>query len=169
MKLAPNLLWLPITRRCTESKVKVLAIFMILVGAIAFWSFQSDSTDREEVRSDSVAMNYALFRNAVFNYALESKSPGTVLPNTPGLNLPAAWTSIRPWQGLIRLESDGFLFCYVFGPADPMEITAVQKLFHNSKTIGWNNAGVLARNGGDPMPLPLDIPWGSLVSLIRLD
>lgn len=148
--------------------MKLLAVFVFLLAVIAFWSFRPEPSDRESARNDSVALNYALFRNAVFDYALKTKTSGSVLPGDPGLTtLPSGWINIRPWQGLI-LEADGQLFCYVFGPARPEEVVAVQHLFNYSKAVGWNNAGVLVRNG-DPLSLPSVIPSGALVSVIRLD
>ena len=150
--------------------MKMLAIFMFILGSIAFWSFNPDrGKEREEASSEAVAMNYAIFRNAVFAYALKVKTGGPVFPGNQGLTtLPNGWKNIRDWQGLIQEESDGQMFCYVFGPAEPAEVIAVQKLFNYSKTVGWNDSGVFNRNG-DPLVLPAVIPHGSVVSVIRLD
>jgi hypothetical protein len=147
--------------------MKALAFFAFLVGAIAFWSLRPEGSARDETRSDAVAVNYALFRNAVFDFALASKTQGNVLPGDSGLALPSGWRGLRDWHGLIQEEEEN-LFCYVFGPMEPDEIAAVQKLFNYSRTVGWNNAGVLNRNG-DPLPLPAIIPHGAVVSVIRLD
>jgi len=149
--------------------MKILTVFVVLLAALAFWSFRPEPPDREAAKNDSVAMNYALFRTAVFDYALRTKTSGSVLPGDPGLTLlPSGWRNIRPWQGLIQEEADEQLYCYVFGPAQPDEVLAVQKLFNNSKAVGWNNAGDLVRNG-NPLSLPSDIPHGAIVSIMRLD
>jgi hypothetical protein len=149
--------------------MKALAFAVILTGIIAFWGFavlRSDLTAREEARTEAVAANYAMFRNAVFNFALTTKTPGTILPDNPNLHLPQGWTSLRDWRGLVQTGADGLLYCYVYGPAQPAEAAAIQRLFNESLVTGWNNAGVLTRNGS---PMPPAIPDRNIVSVIRLD
>jgi len=148
--------------------MKVMAFCILLLGFIAFLSFQPEANDREKIQSEAVALNYAIYRNAVFDYAHKVKAPGSVPPDTPGLALPSGWLNIRPWEGVIQEERDGRLYCYVFGPAKPQEVAAVMKLFNQSQAVGWNDGGVFVRNG-QPRPLPPFIPHGALVSLIRLD
>lgn len=148
--------------------MKIMAFCIMLLGFIAFLSFRPEETDREDLQGEAVALNYAIFRNAVFDYAHKFKTPGSVLPDTPGLVLPSGWLNIRPWEGLIQEEGDGRLYCYVFGPAQPQEVAAVMKLLNQSQAVGWNNAGVFVRNG-QPRPLPPFIPHKALVSIIRVD
>jgi len=148
--------------------MKVMAFCIMLLGFIAFLSFRPEAIDQDDLQSEAVGLNYAIFRNAVFDYAVKAKTPGSVLPDTPGLVLPSGWLNIRPWEGLIQVESDGRLYCYVFGPAKPQEVAAVLKLLNQSQAVGWNNGGVFVRNG-QPRPLPSFIPHGAIVSLIRID
>jgi hypothetical protein len=147
--------------------MKAMAFCILLLGLIAFWSFRPEETGQEEFQSEALALNYAIFRNAVFDYAYKVKTPGSVLPDHPDLVLPSGWKHIRPWEGHIQEESDG-LYCYVFGPAQPQEVAAVMKLFNQSRDVGWNNGGVFVRNG-QPRPLPSLIPHGAVVSVIRID
>jgi hypothetical protein len=148
--------------------MKVMAFCIMLLGVIAFWSFRPEAIDREDLQGEAVAMNYAIFRNAVLDFAHKFKTPGSVLPDNPDLVLPYGWLNIRPWAGLIQEENDGRLYCYVWGPAQPQEVAAVLKLFNQSQAIGWNNGGVFVRNG-QARPLPSFIPHRALVSVIRVD
>ena len=145
--------------------MKILAVCIVLLGFIAFWSGRVDRTDREEAQADSLALNYAIFRNAAFAHAQKVKTEGTFTPGN--LVLPSGWVGSRAWQGLIQKES-GLLYCYAYGPARPEEVIAIQKLFRGSKAVGWNNGGIFARDG-TPIALPAAIPHGNVVSVIRID
>ncbi len=151
--------------------MKVLATAAILMGFAAFWGglLRSELVDRDETRGAAVAANYVIFRNAVFNYvlALEMVGAGTILPDNPALKLPHGWIRLRDWRGLVR-EEDGLLHCYVYGPAGPEEVAAIQALLNHSMGVGWNDAGVFAGNA-PPRPLPPDVPQGAIVSVIRID
>gem|GEM_PF-1329517 len=149
--------------------MKALAFSAILLGFIAFWSFKPEAINNDGLRSEAVAINYGQFRNAVFDYAQKMKTSGVIVPGDPGLTaLPFGWKNIRAWEGLTQEEGDGRLYCYVYGPAQPQEVVAVQKLFNQSMAVGWNNAGVFIRNGG-PLALPPVIPHGAVVSVMRID
>lgn len=147
--------------------MKILAVCFMLLGLIAFWSIRSDRDPYDAARAESLTLNYGIFRNAVFDYAHRVKTEGIVTADNPALELPDGWTGLRAWRGVIQRQ-DAQLYCYVFGPARPEEIVAVQKAFRNSRAVGWNDNGIFIRNG-DPMPLPTMIPDGSVVSVIRLD
>jgi hypothetical protein len=156
--------------------MKSLAIVMIMAAFMAFWGFLDLRADREvqeKGQIEAVAMNYCVFRNAVFGYVFKKAGAGEALPDeitpdTPDLGLPQGWAGLRDWQVLTQIHDDGLFYCYVFGPASPDEIMAAQNLLGQSMAVGWNNAGVLVRNG-DPWPLPAAIPNGNIVSVIRLD
>lgn len=148
--------------------MKILAVCMVLLGCIAFWSGRTDRSQYEVAQAESLALNYGVFRNAVFDYAHSAKTEGAFLPDSPALTLPAGWVNVRAWRGVVQREEDGQLYCYVYGPARPNEVAAIQKAFRDSAAVGWNNNGIFVRNG-DPMPLPAMIPDGSVVSAIRID
>jgi hypothetical protein len=149
--------------------MKMLAFFMLLVAASMFWLPHPDSPEYEDANNEAIAINYAIFRNAVHDYAYKTKTPGVILPDDPGLTtIPPGWTELRDWVGLVEDDGSGELFCYVYGPAQPGEILFVMKLYNYSRAVGWNNAGIFERNG-DPLALPDFIPNGNVVSVVRLD
>ncbi len=147
--------------------MKALAVCMLLLGCIAFWSGRPDREQREKAQAQSLAVNYGIFRNAVFAHAHSTKAEGVFLPDSPALTLPSGWVSVRAWRGVVH-QQEGQLFCYVYGPARPEEVVAIQEAFRGSAAVGWNNNGFFARNG-DPMPLPEMIPDGAIVSAVRID
>ncbi len=151
--------------------MKAMLMAIIIAGFLAFWGFlvfRSDMAERNGLRGEAVAANYVFFRKAVFEhvFSLETALPGTLSPDSPALRLPHGWQALGDWRALLQKEGDGFMYCYVHGPAAPEAIEAAQKLLNHSRTLGYNDGGVLSGSG---WPLPAAIPTGNLVSLIRID
>ena len=151
--------------------MKAMAIFGMLCGVLAilsFWLFSSDK-DREAAQSKSVAVNYAVYRNAVFAHVIAHTR--NALPeelNQADLSLPSGWQAIRQWRHRIETTNAGKL-CYVFGPAQQAEITAIRDLFLGSFAVGHKHQGQLVPAHGASMPLPGYIPEGHVVSVIEVN
>lgn len=144
--------------------MKALAVFFICLGIMAMLSlsiFNGLNTDSKK----HIAVNYGVYRNAVFEYVI--KNP-TAVSNIPlaSLKLPVGWQAVRSWQHSIT--ADNPRICYVYGPASMEEINAVRTLFMGSFAVGYKQNGKLQPVHGVSVPLPALIPDGSLVSVIEV-
>lgn len=137
--------------------MKSLAVYALMLGLLAMFAFSEPGA--ESGRAESLAVNFALFRNAAWTYAHENPDFTGALP-MDGLSLPHGWTAARPWEA--RTENG---ICYVYGPASAEEIADARRVFRNSQAVGYAVAGRL-----DPgsLPLPGFIPAGWLVSLMEV-
>lgn len=163
-----------------------IALAMAGICAIAsFWVTDFDKTSMGEPLDDALATNFAVFREAVNAYAHEHRAEASFVATSQGdlmtLNMPANWQAIdgHNWQGEVRREGDGHLYCYVYGPATAGEVASVEKVLNHSLAVGWNDGGFMRRNENfcaraadcSPWPLPKGnpVPDGNLVSLVRID
>lgn len=138
--------------------MKALMMLMVLLGVAAI--IAPRFAPEEQGRGvQAVAMNYAVYRNAAFLYALKNRPAGSIPHNL--LGLPSEWQALRSWSA--RVESGR---CYVFGPASAEEIAAARDLFHGSFAVGRAENGLLMPDGRTP--LPGFVPGGSLVSVIEV-
>jgi hypothetical protein len=141
-------------------------VFGFLLGLVALLSalFYAGPGERGEQKSQAYALGFVAYRNAVNAYALEHKTPGTVPESA--LELPTGFMA-GDWTNAVVSDGAGGLICYVYAPSGGDEILAIQDLLHYSAAVGWNNHGVLYRNGSF-YPLPDFIAHGSVVSLIGI-
>lgn len=138
--------------------MKALAVLALLLGVLAILS-PAPQTDSIGTGARSIALNYAVFRNAAFLHAFKHQSNGPIAQ--ANLDLPAEWHALRSWTARI----DGGR-CYVYGPASSEEIAAVRDIFQGSLAVGRASDGRLAPDG--LTPLPGFIPSDSLVSVVEV-
>lgn len=144
--------------------MKALVVFCMLLGAIAMLGIQLfNSPSGQNV--NSIAVNYGIYRNAVFEHAIKNPTAINTLPLS-SLSLPAGWKAIRAWEH--RITAGNPRVCYVYGPASMEEINAVRRLFLGSFAVGYKKDGVFFPLHGAQLPLPAFIPDGSLVSVIEV-
>lgn len=132
--------------------------FGFMLGAMAMLAVSHDPAPQAY---ETVAVNYALYRNAAFLYAYSSKKPGTIADSA--LKLPAGWVRLRAWQARVQDSR-----CYVFGPATTGEIAAVRDLFQGSIAVGRAQGGRILPQPHAPVPVPAFVPEGSLISVIEV-
>lgn len=140
--------------------MKILAVLALLLGVLAILSPSVRQRDAYAPAARSVALNYAVFRNAAFLYALEHKPNGTI--SQADLELPDGWRALRSWSA--RVEGGR---CYVYGPASAEETAAARELFQGSFAVGRAENGRLTPDG--IVPLPSFISADSLVSVVEVD
>ncbi len=138
--------------------MKALAVLAILLGVIAVLSPRSNLREHD-YGNRTIALNYAIYRNAAFSYALKNKPSGVISSSV--LDLPQEWKSLRLWTA--RMEGGR---CYVYGPASADEIAAAWELFQGSFAIGRSENGHLTPDG--LTPLPAFIPADCLASVIEV-
>lgn len=144
--------------------MKALVVFSLLLGVIAMLGIHLFTSQRNE-NINSVAVNYGIYRNAVFAHAIKVPTAINTIPLT-ALSLPAGWKALRAWEH--RITGSNPRFCYVYGPASMEEINAVRKLFMGSFAVGYKQDGAFFPVHGPQMPLPAFIPDGFLVSVIEV-
>lgn len=138
--------------------MKALAVLALLLGVLAVLS-PAPQTDSIGTGARSIALNYAIFRNAAFLHAFKHRANGPIAQ--ADLDLPTEWHALRYWTA--RIEGGR---CYVYGPASAEEISAVRDIFQGSLAVGRASDGRLVPDG--LTPLPEFIPSGSLVSVIEV-
>lgn len=138
--------------------MKTIMILSLLLGVIAFFQWSPDSSDTG--KAHTIAVNYAIYRNAAFYYAQKYK-PSDGIIATSVLDLPSEWQSLRIWTA----QMDDTC-CYVFGEANADEIDAVCDLFQASLAVGYAQNGKLMPQLGNAVALPSFIPDGNIVSVI---
>lgn len=139
--------------------MKALMVLALLLGVMAILSPSVSYRDDYAPAARSVALNYAVYRNAAFLYALKHKPNGVI--SQAVLELPDGWRALRAWSA--RME-DGR--CYVYGPASAEEIASALELFQGSFAVGRAENGRLTPDG--LTPLPSFIPAGSLASVVEV-
>lgn len=140
--------------------MKIMAVLALLLGVMAILSPSVSYRDDYAPAARSVALNYAVYRNAAFLYALKHKPNGTI--SQAVLELPDGWHALRVWSA--RVEGGR---CYVYGPASAEEIAAAWELFQGSFAVGRAENGRLTPDG--IVPLPAFIPADSLASVVEVD
>jgi len=138
--------------------MKALVILAILLGVMAMLSPRL-SADKTENSAKAVALNYAVFRNAAFQYALSNKPSGVIVQSS--LSLPTGWKALRTWSA--RVQSG---VCYVYGTASGEEVTAARELLQGSLAVGQALNGYLIPDG--KTPVPSFVPSGNLVSVVAV-
>jgi hypothetical protein len=147
--------------------MKIIAVFCVMVGMIAFWSFiNHDSRDElKTARTEILLGNFGLYRTAVNEYVKKTHQTG-VIP-AAGLKIPTGWINLGGWTNLVQASGSDIL-CYVYGKATAVDRAALLRLYKYSATIGFNSGGKWMRNGAQ-MNLPAQIPDGALVSVIQVE
>lgn len=150
--------------------MKAAAVFFVLCGLIAlyFGLFRSgQSREVWEAKTQMLAVNFALYRNAAHQYAHHKQDEVLGMSEIPRSAfeewLPNGWLPMRDWK--VRMENR---ICYVYGPAEPDEIDAVRKLYRGSFALGRAEGGQLVPNHKEDMPIPSFIPNGSMVSMTEV-
>lgn len=142
--------------------MKMLMVFALLLGVMAMLTSSLDDTAPYGGAERTVAMNYALYRNEVFRYALAEKAPDGSIADSI-LKLPPGWVALRPWKARILNGR-----CYVYGTATAPEIEAVRDLFQGSIAVGRVANGQIMPQPGKRVPVASFVPEGDLVSIIEV-
>lgn len=141
--------------------MKALAVFAVLLGAIALYSLQPQLGQSDE-SACTVATNYVVYRNAAITYAVNNPAiAGTLTPAM--LGLPSDWRALRSWQN--RVEGNTL---YVYGSATSQEVVAVQNILKGSFAVGVNQNNHLVTSHGTGVALPSFIPEGNLTTVISV-
>ncbi|SIN93575.1 type IV pilus biogenesis protein PilM [Halodesulfovibrio marinisediminis] len=141
--------------------MKALAVFAVLLGAIALYSLQPQLGQSDE-SAQTIATNYVVYRNAAITYAVNNPvTTGTLTPAM--LGLPSDWRALRIWQN--RVEGNTL---YVYGTASSQEIVAVQNILKGSFAVGVNQNNHLVTSHGTCVALPSFIPEGNLTTVISV-
>jgi hypothetical protein len=141
--------------------MRTLAVLFLLLGVVAMFHRSTDTAS--DAGHKAVAVNYAVYRNAVFLYVAAHRGySGTI--QQASLSLPNDWRAMRAWSARV----DGGR-CYVYGEASQEEIAAVRDLFHGSFALGMASGGRLVPVLGNAIAVPAFIPNGYLVSVTEVD
>lgn len=154
--------------------MKAVAVFFVLCGLLALYYglFHSgQSRDIAEAKTQVLAINYAVFRNAAHQYVHHNQTEALAMTEIPRTSfekwLPNGWLPMRDWKVRLENRSNQWV-CYVFGPAEPDEIDAIRKLYRGSFALGRAEGGQLVPNHGGDMPVPDWIPNGNVVSMTEV-
>ncbi|WP_031484883.1 type IV pilus biogenesis protein PilM [Maridesulfovibrio frigidus] len=137
-----------------------LAIFFCLLGTMAMVS-QEMPTQRNSPKAESIAVNYAIYRNAVNNFVTSNSTITTGEVPVSNLSIPPGWKPMRAWAN--RMDSGN---CYVWGAVQGNESEEIRKIFMGSFAIGVKRNGFLTNAHGADTTLPAFIPENSIVSVI---
>lgn len=156
--------------------MKMLAALAVFAGLIAVYSANiPDENVRRDSYRQALALNYATFRNAVFNHVFAednvNKRPGELTAMALEPLLPFGWKPLRDWQARIFIvEGSEPLRCAIWGEASSEEIEQARRaLNRDSFAVGRAEGGKLLPGHGAVVPVPGFVPEGSLVSIIDLD
>lgn len=145
--------------------MRIMAILFLLLGILALIVGPRTEKDAEQRRDQSVALNFAQFRQAVMAHVLNEPDAHDGIVDTTDLTLPEGWERLRPWQARISQNR-----LYVWGTASWAEVRAVRSILLNSWTLGRSEQGILRpRHDGRNITLPQFIPDGCVVSLFSLE
>lgn len=148
--------------------MKAGAIAFLMFGLIAlyFGVFSSNqSREIKEAKSQVLAINFAVFRNAVHQYVHHNQleAVGEITFNNFSRWVPHGWLPMRDWKAQVE---NGI--CYVYGQADTDEIEAIRVLYKGSFALGRNDTGSLVPSHNAPMPVPNFIPHNAVVSMTEV-
>lgn len=142
--------------------MKILAVLAVLLGVMALLKPPADN-DIQETSHKALAVNYGVYRNAVFLFVQAHKEVSGDVPLS-SLSLPESWRMLRTWKARVQ---DGC--CYVYGEATPEEVEAVRRLFLGSFAVGLASGGrIVPSLAPHPVPVPSFIPDGNLVSVTEV-
>lgn len=142
--------------------MKALAVFMLLLGVVAMLHRPADITGNAAYQS--VAVNYGIYRSAVFRYVAANRGHSGAIPQA-ALALPASWQALRVWRA--RVDAGR---CYVYGEASHEEIATVRDMFRGSFALGMaSNGRLVPALGSSAVPVPAWVPDGNLVSVTGVD
>lgn len=145
--------------------MKIMAVLFFLLGILALIIGPRSEKEPEQRREQSVALNFAQFRQAVMAHVLNDPDAHDGVVDTADLKLPEGWERLRPWQARI---SENRL--YVWGAASWAETRAIRHILLNSWTLGRSEQGILRpRHEGQSITLPAFISDGCAVSLFSLE
>lgn len=144
--------------------MKSLVVFALLIGVMAMVSLNI-FTERGSTTVKSIAVNYGVYRNAVFDHVIKTPTATGTVPSA-NLPLPASWQAMRSWQHSITAGNPRI--CYVYGAGSMEEINAIRDLFMGSFAVGYKQNGALFPVHGVSVPLPAFIPDGFIVSVIEV-
>ena len=143
--------------------MKIFALLGIVLLAFAMLAPNLSEPETARDRSAAaIAMNYALFREAVFYRVFVEGYKNDRTISLSELDMPNAWIFLRQWRA--RVE-DGK--CVVWGEAAEKEIREVRRLFHGSLAVGRNENGRIWPWAQNPVPVPAFVPEGSLVTVVN--
>ena len=140
--------------------MKALMVLFVILGVMSELMVHIRVERADEGRS--VALNYVIYRQAVFLYAHEHQPQGEIF--SASLRLPLGWRALRAWKARVQ---DGKL--YVYGPASEWEIEAARQMLRNSMSVGRAENGRLAPQWGSVVSIPNFVPEGSLTSVIEVN
>lgn len=142
--------------------MKILAVLAVLLGVMALLKPPADN-DIQETSHKALAVNYGVYRNAVFLFVQAHKEVSGDVPLS-SLSLPESWRMLRTWKARVQ---DGC--CYVYGEATPEEVEAVRRLFQGSFAVGLASGGRLVPAlAPHVIPIPSFVPEGNLVSVVEV-
>ena len=141
--------------------MRALAVLLFLLGIVML--LKPGITIQKDANVSMAAMNFAVYRNAVFRYVYAHRDHRGSVPQD-ALSLPANWRPVRDWKA--RVENG---LCAVYGPASHQEVDAVRVLFDQSYAIGMAIGGHLLPQLGNPISVPSFVPERSLVSLTEVE
>lgn len=137
------------------------AFYSAIIALFAYYAAVDSGAERAEAQNTAVALNYVVYRNAIVDFAHSQTMPFNLPDSTlltaqqrADFKLPGGWNGgLRPWgaKGEVVTEPNGRhrYYCYVYGPMTKEEVTATQKLLHNSMAVGWTENGqTFHRNEG---------------------
>lgn len=137
-----------------------LAVFFCLLGTMALVS-PDMPTRTNSPKAESIAVNYATYRNAVNNFVTSNSSITAGEVPFTYLSIPSGWKPMRTWAN--RMDNGN---CYVWGAVQGNESEKIKKIFMGSFAIGIKRNGFLVNAHGTDTPLPSFIPENSIVSVI---
>lgn len=140
--------------------MKALATLFTLLGVMAMTT-PDMALQNANYKPHSVAVNFAIYRNAVNKYVIGNSPLAAEEISASLLDLPSGWKPMRIWAN--RLNSGN---CYVWGPVQKAEAAEISKLFMGSHAIGVKRNGSLVTAHGTGIALPVFIPEKSIVSVI---
>ena len=142
--------------------MKALAVLGLLLGLLLIFQRPYEAA-HEESAAQAVAMDFGLFRNAVFRFVQNNRSHSGEIPLSD-LSLPESRRPLRDWKA--RVEGG---VCYVYGEATPEEAEAARQIFQGSLSIGMaENGRLIPVLTTTPIPVPAFVPNGNLVSVTEM-
>lgn len=138
-------------------------LFILIVTAI-FSSISislrtQDSGDNAS--TTAIAANFLTFRAAALKYVSKhSGISGEIAPSSLSEYLPLGFSPRRPWKAAVISK-----ILYVWGNANSFEVSAARELAHNPFSIGTVENGIIFPNAPKPIPVPTNIPNGSIIGV----
>lgn len=142
--------------------MKALAVLGFLLGMLLLFQRPHEAA-HEEAAAQSVAVDFGLFRSAVFRFVQDNRDHSGEIP-LESLSLPESRRPLRDWKA--RIEGG---VCYVYGEATPEEAEAARQIFQGSLSIGMaENGRLIPVLTTTPIPVPAFVPNGNLVSVTEM-